>query len=70
MPGNMDRRVPDRAALEKTPGSLAGTAPTNGKHVAVNKPGRSAFTPLFNGKDTTGWKKLLPDNGSDWGSNR
>jgi len=27
----------------------------------------SAFVPLFNGKDLTGWKNGMPQNGSNWG---
>jgi serine/threonine protein kinase/WD40 repeat protein len=30
------------------------------------EPNDGGFEELFNGKDTTGWRKALPDNGSTW----
>jgi len=59
-------RVYDVADLGNPPASRGSTPQPGEKGAAADEPPRGDFIPLFNGRDLTGWKNVLPDNGSKW----
>ena len=63
-------KTDDSRGAENTTGDIAGTAqPRPIDQAGPASRGPQGWIPLFNGKNLSGWKNSVPDNGSGWGVN-